>query len=41
MDKEATEDSAGSSGAIGNGSLPSGVAPGKKNIPVNKSISSK
>ena len=40
MDQEATEDSlaAGSSSAIGNGSLPLGVAPGKKNIPVKKSL---
>ena len=38
MDQEATEDSltAGSSSAMGNGSLPLGVAPGKKNIPVKK-----
>ena len=40
MDQEATEDSltAGSSSAMGNGSLPLGVAPGKKNIPVKKSL---
>ena len=37
MDQEATEDS-GSSSAIGNGTLPLGVAPGKKNIPVKKSL---
>lgn len=37
MDQEATEDS-GSSSAMGNGSLPLGVAPGKKNIPVKKSL---
>ena len=37
MEQEATEDS-GSSSAIGNGSLPLGVAPGKKNIPVKKSL---
>ena len=40
MEQEATEDSltAGSSSAMGNGSLPSAVAPGKKNIPVTKSL---
>ena len=37
MDQEAPEDS-GSSSAMGNGSLPLGVAPGKKNIPVKKSL---
>ena len=37
MDQEATEDS-GSSSAIGNGTLPLGVAPGKMNIPVKKSL---
>ena len=37
MDQEATEDS-GSSSAMGNGSLPLGVAPGKKNIQVKKSL---
>ena len=38
MEQEATEDSltAASSSAMGNGSLPLGVAPGKKNIPVKK-----
>ena len=40
MDQEPSEDSltTGSSSAMGNGSLPSVVAPGKKNIPVNKSL---
>ena len=37
MEQEATEDS-GSSSAIGNGTLPLGVAPGKMNIPVKKSL---
>ena len=40
MDQEGPEDSltTGSSSAMGNGSLPSVVAPGKKNIPLNKSL---
>ena len=40
MDQEPSEDSltTGSSSAMGNGSLPSVVPPGKKNIPVNKSL---
>ena len=40
MDQEPSEDSltTGSSSAMGNGSLPSVVAPGKKTIPLNKSL---
>ena len=40
MDQKGPEDSptAGSSNAMGNGSLPSGVVPGKKNSPVNRSL---
>ena len=40
MDQEGPEDSltTGSSSAMGKDSLPSVVAPGKKNIPLNKSL---